>query len=115
MNTLERKYTADGKSFNVTLTGGSGSGTANPMGGIAGIGRMAAMMQGNSGEGDTFRIDGRTASLLTKNNRSELTVFPESGSILKFESRNEDSEATLKKMAEAININDLDNYLKGTS
>ena len=116
MNSLERKYTMDGtKSVKVMLTGGSGAGANNPMGGLAGLGKMAAMMQGNTGEAETFRISGRTASLATTRNNPELTVFLDSGSILKLEGQNGADADTLKKMAEAVKIDDLDNYLKGVS
>lgn len=109
---LERKYVSGQNSVKVSLTGtGSKSGG---LGGLAAMGRMAAMM-GNQPGTETFRIEGKTASVTSKKgNNSELSVFLESGSILKVESRSADSD-TLKKIAQSLKINDLDNYLRGMS
>ena len=107
MSNLERVYSKEGEQVKVSLTGSSGSG--NPLGGLAGLGKMAAMM-GAQGTGmNTFRVDGRTASLNEQGN-PELTVFLDSGSILQFSGG---SAASLKSMAEAFNVGKLDNYLRG--
>ncbi|MEZ4754477.1 MAG: hypothetical protein R3A13_09255 [Bdellovibrionota bacterium] len=107
---IERKYSGPNKSITVSLAGGS-SGGNNPFGGIAALGQMAAMMGGQQG-GDSFRINGRTASFQSKGNSGELSVFLDSGSILKFENADKD---TLKTMAEEFNIEGLDKYLKGNA
>jgi hypothetical protein len=114
---LERTYKkADTSStVKVSLTGGSG-GASNAFGGIAALGNMAALM-GDQANQDTFRIAGKTATLSTDpdSKTSELTVMLESGSILKFEGDKKTDGPTLKSMAEAVKVADLDNYLKGNS
>ena len=114
---IERVYKkADGGStVKVSLTGGSG-GAANIFGGIAALGNMAGMMGEQPGQ-DMFRIAGKTATLSTDPDlkTSELTVTLESGSILKFEGDTRTDGPTLKSMAEAVKVADLDNYLKGVS
>ena len=107
---IERRYKGNSNNVTVSLTGGSKGGN-NPFGGLAAIGQMAAMMGGQQGM-DSFRIKGRTASFQTKGKKGELTVFLESGSILKFD--NGDKE-TLTKLAEEFNLEGLDNYLKGAA
>jgi hypothetical protein len=112
---IERLYKKDeSTSVKVSLTGSGPGGVPGGLGGLAAFGKMAAMM-GNNGDGsDTFRINGRTAQLEEHSDekRAELTVFLDSGSILKFEGSNTDGGA-LKQMAEALKIGDLDTYLKG--
>lgn len=119
MMNIERSYTGNGKTVKVSLLGGSGGGQANPLGGLAALGQMAAMFGGaQQGAGqESFRLDGRTANLNAEpgSQNSDLTVFLESGSMLKLESYDGVSGDTLKGMAQALKINDLDNYLKGNS
>ncbi|MCB0318201.1 MAG: hypothetical protein KDD56_05550 [Bdellovibrionales bacterium] len=108
---IERVYTGNNNSIKVSLTGGSSSGANNPFGGLAAIGQMAAMMGGQAGM-DSFRVKGRTASYQAQGNTGELTVFLDSGSILKFGNADKD---TLVKLAEEFPLEGLDNYLKGAA
>lgn len=117
ISNIERSYRKDSTTVKVSLTGGSGSG-AGAFGGLAALGSMAAMMGAQQGTGhDTFRISGRTATLDLEEGSSNgsLTVFLESGSILKLEMDSGATRDSLKSVAEALKLNDLDNYLKGVS
>ncbi len=117
ISNVERTYKKDGSGeVKISLTGGSGGAAQGGFGGLAALGSMAAMMGGQEGS-DTFRIDGRTATLnLTPgSSNGELTVFLNSGSILKVEMSQKANGDTLKAMAQALKLNDLDNYLKGAS
>ena len=109
---LSRTYTKDDNSFEVSLTGGS-IGGAGGIGDLAALGRMAAMFQ-QPGQ-QSFRISGKTAVLDERNSedRGEISVYLDSGQILKIESQGAVSHATLKEIAQAIKIEDLDKYLKG--
>lgn len=111
---LEREYTKGELAVRVSLTGG-GEGLAGGFGNLAAFGKMAAMAEGGGSGRDTLRIGGRTAVLNQDNegNSADLTVFLDSGSILKFESSSGAKGDTLKSMAEAIKVADLDAYLKG--
>jgi len=110
---LERVYKKSGApDVTVSLTGGSGGSQAG-FGGLAAFGNLAAMM-GNQEGSDTFRIDGRTASLtLNPGSNGELTVFLNSGSILKLEMMQNPNGETLKSMAQGLKLGDLESYLKG--
>ena len=72
---------------------------------------MGAQSEGN----ETFRIGGRTANLAAENGNPELTIFLNSGSILKLEMLNGSEKEELRQMAEAIKIDELDNYLRGAN
>ncbi|MCB0337865.1 MAG: hypothetical protein KDD62_16220, partial [Bdellovibrionales bacterium] len=110
---LERSYSDGSNKVKLSLTGGSAGGGA--FGGLAGIGRMAAMFQGQTPGQETFRIDGRTANLNTQNEtRPELTVFMENGSIISLKTMNGAVKPDeLKTMAEGLKLEQLDSYLKG--
>lgn len=112
---IERTYqkSGDPAQIKVSLSGGSG-GTEAAFGNLAALGKMAAMMGGEGGQ-ETIRVAGRTATLKADegSNSAELTVFLDSGSVLKFEMDNGSKVETLKSLAEAVKINDLDTYLKG--
>jgi len=114
---VERSYTkpGDAAKLKVSLTGGGGGAGAGALGGLAAFGKMAAMMGAQENGSETVRISGRTAQMTTDDSRksAELTVFLDSGSILKFEMDNSADSGTLRQLAEAININGLDGYLKG--
>ncbi|MBX7138618.1 MAG: hypothetical protein K1X83_11610 [Oligoflexia bacterium] len=114
---MERLYKKSGANttVKVSLTGGAG-GAAGGLGGLAALGSFAAMMGQQQGQ-DTFRIEGRTATLEehADSHAAELTVFLNSGSILKLEMQNGTDAAVLKQMAENLKLNDLDAYLKGAS
>lgn len=117
LTNLEREYTkADGGArVKVTLSGGSGGGGDAGLGGLAAFGRMAAMMGASQGQ-DTFRISGRTATLQGAEEGSpQLTVFLDSGSVLNLEGSDGATGDNLKSFAEALKLNDLDNYLRGQS
>lgn len=113
ISNIERKYQKGAQSVRVSLTGSSGAPGAG-LGGLAAFGRMAAMMGGEAGQ-ETIRIAGRTATLSAEQGASgaELTVFLDSGSMLKFEMSGGSDAETLKAMANAVNLDGLDKYLKG--
>lgn len=113
---IERTYSKDGAgtTVKVALTGsGGGAGAGAGLGGLAAFGRMAAMMGGQSPGNDTFRIAGRTATLEKEDRSAQLTVFLDSGSMLTLEMNNGNDADALKAMAEALDLNKLDNYLRG--
>lgn len=111
MSTLERAYGQGGQRIKLSLTGTGSSGAAAG-GGLAALGRMGAMMGQQPGT-DTFRVDGRTATLRTQGNRSELTLFMESGAILKLEQSGSKDGSALKEAVESMQLDKLDAYLKG--
>ncbi|NDC37912.1 MAG: hypothetical protein EBZ48_07640 [Proteobacteria bacterium] len=106
---VERPYKNGAKEVKLSLTGG---GPAGALGGLAGIGKMAAMFGGEAGQ-DTFRVQGRTAMLNSGEGNAELQLFLDSGSILTLTSQEGATGADLKAMVEALKIDDLDNYLRG--
>lgn len=106
MTNLERQYKGSGQDVKLSLTAAASGG---PMGGLAGIGKMAAMMGGQPGM-DSFRIEGRTATLKEKGSSAELSVFLDSGSVLALKGKD---GSVLRKMAEAVGIEKLDSYLRG--
>lgn len=109
---IEREYTSGEKSIRVTITGTSGT---EGMGGLAGLAKMGMMMGGTQAGMDQFRIAGRTANLDTTNSSPELSIFLESGSILKLSSGEGVDGPALKKFAEGLKVADLDSYLKGAN
>lgn len=114
MTNVERTYKGTAGQVKVSLVGGTKGGA---MGGLAGLGRMAAMMGGQNGQ-ESLRIAGQTATLNTKSSRPELSVFLESGGILKVEGLKGitgDNSAQLKTVAEAIQIAELNKYLSGAA
>ncbi|MDC0357370.1 hypothetical protein OAO01_01010 [Oligoflexia bacterium] len=110
---IERAYQGPGKGVKVSILGSSSG--AGPMGGgLAAFGQMAAMMQGRGGDGQgAFRIGTHTASLNVRpgSKQAELSVFLENGAMIKLNGA--DGE-TLKKIANALKIDPLDQYLKGS-
>ncbi|WKZ56871.1 MAG: hypothetical protein QY326_09070 [Bdellovibrionota bacterium] len=113
---IERTYRKGSSEVKISLVGGSGGGPADGLGGLAALGKMAAMMGGQPGM-DTMRIQGRTATLTEgdMDAGSDLTVFLDSGSMLKIEALAGASSSNLKEFADALKINDLDTYLRGMS
>jgi hypothetical protein len=113
MLSVERSYEAGEGSVTASLTGGSGSGGAAGLGNLAQIGKMAAMMQNDSGQ-ETIRIAGKTATVEKgeEGSSSSISVFLDSGAILKVDSSNAKVE-DLKKWVELFKIAELDAYLKG--
>lgn len=112
ITSIERTYRQTDSSVKISLTNIGGAGSAGGMGGLAQLGQMAAMFGGASGI-DTFRIQGRTATLENRDNGGDLTIYLESGSVLKLESQSATKTESLKAMAEALKLDDLDKYLKG--
>jgi hypothetical protein len=116
LTNIERNYTKTGEntSVKISLTGGGKTGGDLGIGNLAALGKMAAALSPQTGS-DTIRISGRTAQLTVnkESESAELTVFLDSGTILKLEMSNSAQGDTLKSMAEELKINDLDNYLKG--
>ncbi|NMC62640.1 MAG: hypothetical protein GYA55_05660 [SAR324 cluster bacterium] len=113
-NNVERDYIEGKKKVSVSLTGGTGQGAAAALGGLAQLGRMAAMFGGGQPGTETLRIHDRTAIVeSTGNNVASVTIMLDSGAILKLESSDGIKADQLKNMAEGIKIEELDSYLKG--
>ena len=110
---IERDYSNGKQGIKISLTGGNAAGQGG-FGNLAALGQMAALM-GNQGGTETFRISGRTATLESRDNSegADLTVFLDSGSIIKLEGSNGANGETLKKIAEALNIDGIEKYQKG--
>lgn len=110
MMNVEKPYNNDQGTINVSITGGSAGGGAG-LGGLAQIGKMAALMGAQNGQ-ETVRISGRTATLeISDETNASLSIFLDSGSILKIEGA---AAETLKSFAGAIKIDAIDSYLKGS-
>lgn len=110
-----RPYSAGEKSIKVELTTGSAGGGAQAgLGSLAAIGKMAAMMGNQPGQ-ETVRIAGRTATLETADGetRAALTIFMDSGAVLKFEQQASADASALKKFAEGFDLDGIDKYLRG--
>ena len=112
INSIEREYKGNGKSVSISLTGGAGSGDANPFGGFAALAKMGQMMGATQPGNENFRIDGKTANLVTNqgSDTKELSIFLDSGSMLVLKST--DAEL-LKNVAKEIKLSDIDKYLRG--
>ena len=110
---IERDYKQGKKDVKLSLTGGSGGGAA-ALGGLAQLGRMAAMFGGNTPGNETIRIQGRTATLETGESSASMTVMLDSGSILRLDGSSGVSSEDLKSIVEGIKIEELDSYLKGS-
>ena len=109
---VERDYKKGSERIKLTITGGA-IGAGAGAGGLAALGRIGAMM-GNQPGTDTFRLNGKTANLKVQNKRAEVSVFLESGAILKLEQRKvEDDGKELRTAAENLPVTEIDNYLKG--
>lgn len=106
---ISREYVRDSMRVTVSLTDSSSGGA----GGLAGIGRMAAMMGAQGAGMNAFRVQGRTATLDNRApGRTALTLFLDSGALLKLESRDPKLEdGLLTRMAEALPLADIDGYL----
>jgi len=111
---VERSYEkGESESIKVALMGSSKGQGQNPLGGLAAMGQMAAMMGGNQPDVDSFRLDGRTAMLEKEDESASLTVFLDGGSMLKFEMNGSNNADTLKKFASGFRIADIEEHLKG--
>lgn len=109
ITTIERVYRQGKRTIKVSLFGGSGN-AGGAMGGLAALGRFAMMQQGGQKGQEMFRIDGRTARLNQKGKSADLTIHLDSGGILKFDMKRGGDVRTLREVAEAFPINDLDVY-----
>jgi hypothetical protein len=110
---IERTYQkGESNSIKVSLLGSSKGQPQNPLGGLAAMGQMAAMMGGQSGT-DSFRMDGRTAMLEKRDSSAELTVFLDGGSMIKFEQNDSADSEALKKFANSFKIAEIEKQLKG--
>lgn len=107
-STVEAMYSKGNDRIKVVLTGSSG-GRAGAMGGLAAFGHLAAM-QGVAAGQDTFRLNGFTATLNHRQRRPELSVFLDSGWMLKITAPD---AATARGFANALPIVELNEYLKG--
>jgi hypothetical protein len=113
MTTIQKTYKNGNEKIELNITGSALGGTGGAAGGLAALGRMGAMMANQPGV-DTFRVDGRTATLKNQRNRAELTLFMESGGMLQLKQNNaKDEGAALKKVLEGLGVAKLDSYLKG--
>jgi hypothetical protein len=112
--TIERSYEkGETLSIKASLLGsGQGQGQ-NPLGGLAALGQMAAMMGGGQPGTDSFRLDGRTAMLQKQEDSAELTVFLEAGAMLKFELNGSADGELLKKFASGFKLAEIEKQLKG--
>lgn len=111
---VERSYSkGDSESIKVSLVGSNKGQGQNPLGGLAAMGQMAAMMGGSQPGTDSFRMDGRTALLETEDGSATLTVFLDGGSMMKFEMNGSSNADALKKFAGGFKIADIEKHLKG--
>lgn len=105
---MNRTYTGDGSDIEVALTGG-----ASVAGGMAALLQMVNVL-GSQENSTTFRLDGRTATLISDPDGSaSLSVMLKSGSILTFEAKVIDDASVLKQAAGAFPLAALDEYLAG--
>lgn len=113
---LERTYSKGGNEIRLSLAstkGGADAGGLGGLGGLAALGRMAAMMGNQPGQ-ETFRISGLTATQISHpGGGGELSVFLDSGAIVKLEANEAADFKNLRPFAEAINLGALDSYLRG--
>lgn len=111
---VERSYEkGESESIKVSLVGSSKGQGQNPLGGLAAMGQMAAMMGGNQPGVDSFRMDGRTAMLEKEEGSASLTIFLDGGSMMKFEMNGSNNPEALKKFASGFKIADIEKHLKG--
>ena len=111
---IERTYEkSQDDSIKVSLLGSSKGQGQNPLGGLAAMGQMAAMMGGSQPGVDSFRIDGRTAMLEKEEGSASLTIFLDGGSMMKFEMQGSSNGDLLKKFAGGFKIAELEKHLKG--
>ena len=108
---IERNYKKGNQTIALSIAGTS-SGPGGAGAGLAGLARMGMMMGAQEGT-DTFRLDGKVATIKTEGSYPEITVALDSGSILSIKGTNAVDQATLKTFAEAFKISDIDNYLRG--
>ncbi|HMO01703.1 MAG TPA: hypothetical protein PKD37_02780 [Oligoflexia bacterium] len=117
ISNIERTYQGAGYSVKVSLTGfgGGAAGAGNPLAGLASLGQMAAMFGGSQAGEESFRVGDLTARGEKKGSRAEITVFTQSGGIMKFETDKADKYDQMKELAKKFDYAALDNYLRGSS
>ena len=106
---MSRTYSGAGPDIEVALTGG-----ASVAGGVAALLQMVNVL-GSQENTTTFRLDGRTATLVSDpgGGATSLSVALKSGSLLTFEAEGlEDAEA-LRQVARSFPVAALDDYLAG--
>lgn len=110
-STIEREYKKGTQQITLSIAGAAGAGS--PAGGLAGLARMGMLMGAEQGS-ETFRLDGKTATLKTDEGSPEITVALDSGSILSLKAGSGVDQTVLKSFAEAIKVSEIDNYLRGS-
>lgn len=105
---LNRAYEGGGSEIDVALTGG-----ASVAGGMAALLNMVNVL-GRQEDSTTFRLDGRTATLVSDPDGSaSLSVILKSGSLLTFEAKSLEDVEVLRQVAGAFPVAELDDYLAG--
>lgn len=114
MTNLERAYSRGSASIKLSLLGSS-KGSGGPMAGLAGLGQLAAMFQGQVPGQESFRIKGRTAQVNSQDpSRAELMLFLNNGTMLQAVAISGEVEvADLKQLVEGLDLDALETYLKG--
>lgn len=107
---VERVYAEGERTISLSLTGGSAAGG---LGNLAQLGQFAALAGSQPGQ-ETLRIQGRTAQLEgDEESQYNLSIFLESGSVLKLDASEGISSSQLKEFAESLMLEQLDKYMKG--
>ncbi len=106
---VSREYSQASNAVKIEIQGGTSGSPQAGLGGLAALGQMAAMFGQQNGQA-TMRIDGRTANL--NENNGELTVFLDGGAMLNIHKTS--GNVDLKAIAEALKLDDIEKYMKGT-
>lgn len=105
---MNRTYSGAGPDIDVALTGGP-----SVAGGMAALLQMVNVLGGQENS-TTFRLDGRTATLVSDPDGSaSLSVMLKSGSLLTFEAKEIEDVEFLRKAARVFPVAALDDYLAG--
>jgi len=105
---MNRTYSRAGQDIEVALTGG-----VSVAGGMAALLQMVNVL-GSQENSTTFRLDGRTATLVRDPDGSaSLSVMLKSGSLLTFEAKNMEDADMLRQAARIFPVAALDDYLAG--
>jgi hypothetical protein len=112
MTNIERTYKKGKDGFKIALTN-LGSTAGGALGGLAQLGSMAAMFGGQQGI-ETMRISGRTAQMDSTGGEPKLTLFLDGGSMMNVEAIGAAKAEDLKAAIEAMKLDDLEKYLKGS-
>jgi hypothetical protein len=107
---VERNYAEGERSLTLSLTGGTSVGG---LGNLAQLGKFAAMAGGDSGQ-EAVRIKGKTGQLEgDAESGFTLSLFLDSGSVLKVSATSGISSEELTQFAEILKLEELDKYLRG--